>query len=254
MLDTDRCKSIASSLLESLSCRQVPVALSLTNEVPADVEPYVGVVPAGCRFWEEAQTQVFYTLAPDHELCTIGIHTHGLSGRTPAMEAELQRSLVVMGELDTVREGEVGTIPVLTEQVAVVVYGPLAELPVAPDVVLLMLDGQQGLLVAEAANRVDGQPPVVLGRPACAVVPEALNSGRVALSLGCCGARAYLDGFSPETGLWALPGPRIEEYAREIKAFAEANATLAVFHKHRRDDVDDGLKPTIDQSLSRGKA
>ena len=32
-----------------------------------------------------------------------------------------------------------------------------------------------------------------MGRPACAVVPQAINSGQAALSLGCCGARAYLD-------------------------------------------------------------
>ena len=54
-----------------------------------------------------------------------------------------------------------------------------------------------------------------MGRPACAVVPQVVNGGRGAMSLGCCGARAYLDAMPDGVALWALTGGKIAAYARQ---------------------------------------
>jgi uncharacterized protein (DUF169 family) len=89
-----------------------------------------------------------------------------------------------------------------------------------------------------------------MGRPACAIVPQAYNTGRAALSLGCCGARAYLDELTDDVALWAVPGSKLELYVERIAALAQANAVLTTFHQVRRKDVEDGTSPTIKESLA----
>ena len=117
--------------------------------------------------------------------------------------------------------------------------------------VLLFADGRQGLVLSEAVARVDGGVAPAMGRPACAAVPHALNRGAAAMSLGCCGARAYLGALSDDIALWALPGSRLDEYCDEVATFAEANRTLATFHERRRSDVEAGGRPTVRESLAR---
>jgi uncharacterized protein (DUF169 family) len=134
------------------------------------------------------------------------------------------------------------------------IYAPLGASPLPPDAVLLFADSRQGLVITEAVQQVDGGVPPALGRPACAAVPQATNSGRACLSLGCCGARAYLDELSDDTALWALPGPALARYAERILKLAQANDLLGSFHRLRRKDVEAGQQPTYQQSLFRLKA
>ena len=110
---------------------------------------------------------------------------------------------------------------------------------------------QHGLILSEAVARVDGGTPPAMGRPACAIVPHVLNQRRAAMSLGCCGARAYLDALTDDVALWALPAHCLDQYCEQIAAFADANRTLTVFHQRRRQDVESGQRPTVQQSLER---
>ena len=153
--------------------------------------------------------------------------------------------------LDYVREEEVAAIPVVQREVKHAIYGPLADFPTAPDVVLLFADGRQGLVLSEAIARVDGGVPPAMGRPACAALPQASNHGVAAMSLGCCGARAYLDAMSDDTAMWVLPGGVLDEYCEHITTFANANRVLAMFHERRRADVEAGMRPTVQESLQR---
>jgi uncharacterized protein (DUF169 family) len=89
-----------------------------------------------------------------------------------------------------------------------------------------------------------------MGRPACAVVPQVVNTGRAAVSLGCCGARAYLDVLTDEMAIFAIPGANLQAYVERIDALAKANAVLANFHQLRRREVEDGQTPTVKQSLA----
>ena len=88
-----------------------------------------------------------------------------------------------------------------------------------------------------------------MGRPACAVIPQVKNTGCAALSLGCCGARAYLDMLTETMGIFALPGHKLANYTERIKALAQANATLTKFHLIRRRDIAAGKSPSIRESL-----
>ena len=108
----------------------------------------------------------------------------------------------------------------------------------------------QTLILSEASQQVEGGTPPAMGRPACAIVPQAVNSGRTALSLGCCGARAYLDALTPDVALYAVPGRRLAAFAERVAALARANAVLSTFHTIRRRDVEAGRSPTIRESLA----
>ena len=241
----------ASQLMNSLELSLPPIAISFCDDVDPKIPPYDGIVPAGCVFWQEAATQTFSTSATDHELCSIGVHTHHMSQVGPSQQSELQETLQAMIGLDYVRAEEVVAIPVMQHEVRHVVYGPLADFPLDIDVVLLFAHAQQGLILSEAVGRVDGGVAPAMGRPACAVVPQVVNSGRAAMSLGCCGARAYLDKFSDSVSLWALPGSNLDRYCEQIAVFAHANMTLTAFHDTRRTQIESAERPTMRESLQR---
>jgi uncharacterized protein (DUF169 family) len=244
-------QKLAGDLMTSLELSPQPIAVSFCDVVPANVPPYHGVSPAGCFFWQEAATRTFVTSAKDHELCGIGVHTHHMSGASASHQLELQEALKAMSGLDYVREEEVAAIPVVQRQVRHVVYGPLADFPLDPEVVLLFAHARQGLILSEAVARVDKGMPPAMGRPACAIIPQVLNHGYAAMSLGCCGARAYLDILSDSVALWALPGNKLDQYCEQIVVLAGANKTLTTFHSRRKEDVESGERPTVRQSLER---
>jgi hypothetical protein len=61
-----------------------------------------------------------------------------------------------------------------------VVCGPLGAVPLAPDVVLFVR-ANQTLIRSEVSQQTEGGLPPAMGRPACAVAPQARNTGRLAL-------------------------------------------------------------------------
>jgi uncharacterized protein (DUF169 family) len=241
--------SIAQSLSESLHLTQPPVAVAFTEHLPAGVKTYAGSAPAGCRFWQEATTQVFATVPKDHDLCSIGMYTHHLE-INPGAQIDLGDALKVFGDLGYVRPEDMPFIPVLDRAAKVVVYGPLSSIPVPPDVVLLFVKADQTLILSEASQQLENGLPPAMGRPACGVIPQALNTGRTALSLGCCGARAYLDVLTPDVSLYAIPGSKLEAFTERVAALANANSILTAFHTLRRKDVEAGLRPTVQESLA----
>jgi len=240
---------IAKKLTASIRLSLPPIAICFTEKIPAGIRTWTGRVPAGCRFWQEAATEVFATSSSDHDLCAIGTFTHNLE-TTEAHEADRRDALKIFADLGYVREQDIAAIPVLESRPSHVVYGPLATIPMAPDVVLLFGKADQMLILSEASQQVEGGLPPAMGRPACAIVPQAYNTGRAALSLGCCGARAYLDVLTDDVALWAIPGSKLDLYAERIAVLAKANTVLTTFHQVRRKDVEDGKSPTIKESLA----
>ena len=165
-------------------------------------------------------------------------------------DVEAGEALKVFADLGYVRAQDLPLIPVLRLRPRHVIYGPLAEVPLAPDAVLLFVRSDQALILSEASQQLENGMPPAMGRPACAIVPQAVNSGQTALSLGCCGARAYLDILTPDVALYAVPGPRLAEFTERAAALARANTVLTAFHTIRRCDVEAGKRPTIKESLA----
>jgi hypothetical protein len=69
------------------------------------------------------------------------------------------------------------------------------------------------------------------------------------MSLGCCGARAYLSLLTDSISLFAFPGANLEAYVERIVALASANSILSKFHEIRREAIYAGNSPTIQDSL-----
>jgi uncharacterized protein (DUF169 family) len=243
------CVTAAATLTDCLRLAQAPVAVCFADSLPPGVRPFQGRVPAGCRFWQEAAQSVFATVARDHDLCSLGTYTHNLE-TTPAHETDRRDALKAFADLGYVRDEDLPFIPVLNHRPRYVVYGPLAQIPLAPDVVLLAVASDQQLILSEAAQQMEGGLPPAMGRPACAVVPQAANSGRTALSLGCCGARAYLDVLTPDVALFAVPGKHLLAFSDRVAALARANTMLTTFHQIRRKEVEAGGNPTVKESLA----
>jgi uncharacterized protein (DUF169 family) len=241
---------ISETLVRALELARPPIAVCFGAEAAARLPRYGGRAPAGCAFWERALNGGFSTSREDHESCAIGTFTHGMAA-SAAHESERAAALAVFEKLGYVRAEDIPQIPTMDRLVEHVSYAPLAEISVAPDVVLVFANSQQGLIIAETAQQLDHGAPPALGRPACAIVPQTVRSGRAALSLGCCGARAYLDVLREDIALWAFPGHRLEEYAARIEELAKANAVLSRFHELRRKDIEAGLTPTVAESLER---
>jgi uncharacterized protein (DUF169 family) len=225
------------------------VAVSFAESIPAGVPSWSGHSPAGCRFWQEAGTRVFATSASDHDLCAIGQYTHNLD-ISPAGQTDLMDALKVFADLTYVRDEDLAMIPVLAGKPKHVIYGPLAEMPVDPDVLLLFVRADQTLILSEASQQLEGGLPPAMGRPACAIIPQARNSGRSALSLGCCGARAYLDVLTDDVAIYAVPGATLATFAERIAALSKANQILTKFHQIRRKDIEAGKSPAIRESLA----
>lgn len=242
----------AQQLQESLELSLGPVAVCFSDELPQGISPYPGDdIAAGCEFWERASNTVFSTSAANHSNCSIGVYTHNLADAPATQQHELETTLGTMISLDYIREQEVQTIPVVEKQSRYVIYGPLSEIPMDPDAVILFAHSRQGLILSEATERIDANTPPAMGRPACAVIPQVMNQGRAAMSLGCCGARAYLDSLSDNVALWNLPGSKLEAYADQVETLAKANQVLTGFHEQRKTDVEAGQHPSVEESLQR---
>jgi uncharacterized protein (DUF169 family) len=240
---------LAETLARSLRLAQPPVAVCFSDIVPTSVPAHEGHAPAGCRFWGDAATAAFTTSSSDHALCAVGCYTHNLE-LSAAEQSELKEALAVFGSLGYVTSEDLPLIPVLNRRPKHVTYAPLAQSPLPPEVVLLFGDASQALIISEAVQQVEHRSPPALGRPACAVISQVANSGLAALSLGCCGARAYVDAFTADLVLCALPGGNLARYVERIAALAAANSILSQFHQRRGQDVAAGAAPTVKQSLA----
>jgi uncharacterized protein (DUF169 family) len=240
--------ALSQELSHLLELELSPIAISFSNDAPDGVPAYRGQSPAGCRFWQDAADSAFTTTAADHELCAIGVHTHNLQ-TSPAQQKDLMDALKVFADLGYVRAEDIPQIPVLKNQPKYVTYAPLAQSPLPPDLVLLFVRADQTLILSEATQQIEGEHAPAMGRPACAVVSQVMNSGRPAMSLGCCGARAYLNTFTEEKAIFAIPGAKLETYVERIRALSKANSVLREFHQLRRRAIASGARPTIQESL-----
>ena len=245
---------LARTLQDSLHLLLPPVGVSFRDSVPDGIPMFDGKVPAGCVFWEKAAGGGFATAAADHDLCSIGVYTHNLKDPSPNYESELQTVMQVLGQLEYVRPADMAHIPVLERRAKYVIYTPLAETTFAPDAVVVFSDARRSLILAEAVQQVEMGIPPAMGRPACGAIAQAINSDRATLSLGCCGARAYLNALTDDVALWAFPGARLAQYAERVRLLASANTMLGKFHELRREDVEGGGRPTYAESMARLQA
>lgn len=218
-------------LKELLGLDLSPVGLSFVDRPPEGIPRIPTIGPAGCRYWKSAaEGRVFYTEAPDHYSCPIGAYTHNVE--LPSDRAsELETMIGKMVELGYLRQEEIPSIPRRKEPFRFLVYGSLDRMPIEPDVVLIRGSARQLMLLQEAAqaagSAVDAAPG---GRPTCAVIPQAIESGKMAISLACIGNRIYTDAADGEA-YCAIPKDAVEPILSKLETVTRANRELEAFHR-----------------------
>ena len=224
---------VERGVIEKLGLSRRPVAVSFRDAPPAGVSAFAGSEPSGCSFWRLAEAgRTFYTVPADHHNCPIGSYTHAIP-LPPQRAAELEQTLGFMGGLGYVRVEEVPGIPVLPKTPGAVVYAPLGDTTVDPDVVLVAGRPARLMLLLEAAGRAGvTTQPGLLGRPTCMALPAALAGGTIA-STACIGNRVYTDLGDDELYV-AIPGRDLARVAGELTTIIAANTTLADYHRARR--------------------
>ena len=203
-----------------------PVAITFCDDAPAGVDPFDAPMPTPTRTTAAPvasrraacsgsgrSDRTFSTVADDHANCSVGSVTHGfrtldeVAGNADVADARSTPGWVTM---DIVPE-----IPVVRDRPGTVTYGPLADTPVDPDVVLLRINGKQLMVLADALPGLR-----IEGKPQCHIVAVAKEEGEVAASVGCAlSRRPHRDARdrddvrdpgrpSPRGGLGAVPPRR----------------------------------------------
>ena len=229
-------RRLAETLSKALHLAVAPIAISFEDHeqtgVPAFDEPMSepaadgrrGRVPAGCVFWVRAAEGTFATAAEDHGNCSVGRYTHGLASMEEIAGNGDVAALLESGWVDA---EAVAGIPSVAERPASIVYGPLAESPRDPDVVLLRVNGRQMMVLSDAMPGLR-----IEGKPQCHIVALA-KEGTAAASVGCALSRART-GMKAEEMTFAFPGGQL---AQVVEAVARTSGVDTVVAKYAAEDA-----------------
>jgi len=214
-----------------------PIAIAFCATAPAGVPRVDKAAPAACSYWKRAQAgEVFYTEAADQKGCPVGAHTHGVP-LTDDDQKGLEGLVGTMVGLEYLTMAEIPQIPTRKGAFGVVVYAPLDKLPsvagLAADVVMVRGNVRQLMLLTEAAQSAGvGSGSPTMGRPTCAVMPDAMNTQHTAASFGCIGNRVYT-GLGDGEGYFAIPADKLAAVEARLAVVVRANAELEKFHQAR---------------------
>jgi len=219
--------------LNALGLASAPVSVAFLDAPPPGLPRASRSAPAGCGYWKRAaEGEAFYTTAEDHVNCPVGAHTHA-APLTAEQSAELQSLIGTMVELKYLKSEEVAAIPRLSQPLKVAAYAPLANATFAPDVVVFRGTARQIMLLTEAARAAGVfDAGAVMGRPACAAIPQTLHTANGVASIGCIGNRVYT-GLGEDELYLAVPGAAVGRVLDELGVVLNANVELEKFHRQR---------------------
>jgi uncharacterized protein (DUF169 family) len=231
-MTTQPWSQLANELGDLLALAAPPIAITFAPAAPAGVDAFdgpmpeptpdarTGRVPAGCVFWMTATDRTFSTVAEDHGNCSVGSLTHGFATLD---EVAGNSDVAALLETGWVTMDVVPQIPVVAEKPGAVVYGPLAETTVDPDVVLLRVNGKQLMVLHDA------MPDMHLeGKPQCHIVALAKEQGVVAASVGCALSRVRT-GMSANEMTCAIPAAKLGEVIAALTTTAGADGQVASY-------------------------
>ncbi len=227
---TEQWRALSDELSEALQLGIAPIAITFSDEAPAEVaafdDPFpapspdgrTGRVAAGCVFWTKSVDTTFTTVAEDHANCSVGSWTHGFKSLE---EVAGNGDVAALLESGWVTMEMVPQIPVVATRTGAVTYGPLAETPIDPDVVLLQINPKQAMVLADAIPGLR-----IEGKPQCHIVAIAKEHNEPAASVGCMLSRVRTGMPSTEMTC-ALPASRLREFVDALAATAEIDGVVA---------------------------
>ena len=228
-MTTSDWNTLAERLTKALHPVAAPLAITFSesrpNNVPAFDEPMAeptedrrtGRVPAGCVFWIKAGEKTFSTVAEDHGNCSVGSLTHGFKTLEEAAQGADVATLLESG---WVAEEVFPQIPVVSEKPGAITYGPLAETPIDPDVVLLRINPMAAMVLSDALPDLK-----IEGKPQCHIVAMA-KDGQVAISVGCALSRART-GMQATEMTCAIPVGRLAEVVDKVEQTSQIDTMVA---------------------------
>lgn len=220
----------AADLTAALKLATAPIGITFGDDAPPDAPRFdgdvpeptadgrTGKVPAGCVFWMHAAKRTFTTKGEDHGNCSVGSVTHGFKTLEDAATAADVGALVEAG---WVSPDAFPHLPVVKRRYAHVTYGPLADAPVDPDVVLLRVNGRQAMQLHAAVDDLK-----VEGKPQCHIIAMAKEGNDVALSVGCALSRVRTE-MSNHEMTCAVPVARLGEVIEGLKTTAAADHAVS---------------------------
>jgi uncharacterized protein (DUF169 family) len=223
-------KTLAADLTAALHPTAPPIAISFTAERPAGVDAFdtpmappspdgrTGRVAAGCVFWMESIDTTFSTVAEDHGNCSVGSWTHGFKSLD---EIAGNGDVGALMESGWVTMDMVPHIPTVTEKPGAVTYGPLADTPIDPDVVLLRLTAKSLMVLSDALPGLR-----IEGKPQCHIVAAAKEQNDVVASVGCALSRVRT-GMPSTDHTCAIPAGRLAEVVDAVQRTADTDAVVA---------------------------
>jgi uncharacterized protein (DUF169 family) len=221
---------LSAELSDALALGAPPIAITFSDAPPEGVAAFdepmpppmedgrTGRVAAGCVFWTKATDATFSTVAQDHGNCSVGSLTHGFKTLD---EVAGNSDVAALLETGWVTMDVVPQIPVVHEKPGAVTYGPLADTPVDPDVVLLRLNGKQLMVISDALPGLR-----IEGKPQCHIVAAAKEDGEVVASVGCALSRVRT-GMSANEMTCAIPAGQLAGLVDTISKNATADTAVA---------------------------
>ena len=225
-------KALADRLTAALGLGPGPIAITFAEAPPAGVVPFeeplppatadgrTGRVSAGCVFWMKSADRTFSTVAADHANCSVGSVTHGFKTLD---EVAGNEDVAALLDCNWVNEDAVARLPAVARRPGAVVYGPLAETPVEPDVVLLRVTGRQLMVLHDALPRLR-----IEGKPQCHIIAIAKEQGEVAASVGCQLSRVRT-GMPNSEVTCAIPASQLADVVARIENAAAADQAVAAY-------------------------
>jgi uncharacterized protein (DUF169 family) len=150
-------------------------------------------------------------------------------------KSELESVVGTMISLEYLSGDDVTAMPRRPEPMQIAAYAPLADATFAPDVVVFRGNARQLMLLSEAARSagiLGGGDGSILGRPACAMIPHAGNTGGAVASFGCIGNRVYT-GLADDEFYVTVPGNGLASTLDRLAVILNANTQLKAFHEAR---------------------
>ena len=225
---------LESNLCEILDLTKRPVAVTFRESAPVGITKFAGSEPSGCSFWQlAAGGMTFYTVPNDHCHCVIGSFTHRFP-LPPESAGELESAISMMSSSGYIKMEELSSIPRLKEAPQAVIYSPLGDSPVKPDLVIIVARPMQIMVLQESAMRAGvGLQLSLFGGPTCMSLPSALGHHGMITSAGCLGNRIYND-LGDDDLYVIFPGRILQKIVDEMQTIAESTASRMEYHKGRR--------------------
>ena len=229
--------TIEFELCETVGISKRPIAVTFRSSPPQGIPKYAGKAPSGCSFFRiAAGGMTFYTVPTDHYNCPLGCYSYNLR-LPPGHAKKLEKSLKSLQCACSLNLEDVHSVPRTDKNPEVVIYSPLGDTPVGPDVAILVVKPLQAMLLQEAALRKHIKIQVMpSGRPTCMCLHTVLDDTAVT-SAGCMGNRIY-NNLGDDEFYMLIPGRLLKQVAEEVQNIATANIKLAEYYLERRNSYE----------------